>query len=296
MKLQLSLKGSAEPFINYLKSYQRIRESLLLEIDTERKAFVAKTFTEDKSAIRFASLSFEDAKMIVVEDPDEANRNGARINVGIFIKLKQFINIISRVADDKDSEGNSVFDVVINYDALVDQKNPNNVEFVASDISFVSSILKMRMNGFRTADLKYLPDDVFLSDVFNVNDPVTIEISPNTVNSIQKTSEIVSMDPRKDSMVFYNEGNVLFVKDGGNGIDKEPNFVYRVGELSADPGYPVSIELRREKFIKMFDKNTETMKVIIGQRDEDGKNVVDRLLFDSTESTTKIVIAGVRDH
>ena len=68
MKLKLNLSGSAEPLINYLKSYLRIRDSLLLEIDTEKRAFVAKTFTDDRSAVRFASLMFDDAAITVVSD------------------------------------------------------------------------------------------------------------------------------------------------------------------------------------------------------------------------------------
>ena len=52
MLLKLNLNGSAEPFISYLKNYLRIRESLLLEIDTKTRAFVAKTYTEDKSSVR----------------------------------------------------------------------------------------------------------------------------------------------------------------------------------------------------------------------------------------------------
>jgi hypothetical protein len=91
MTLKLNLNGSAEPFISYLKSYLRIRESLLLEIDTNIRAFVAKTFTEDKSSIRFSSIMFDDANVSIVSDDGEQERNGTRIKVGILIQLKKFI-------------------------------------------------------------------------------------------------------------------------------------------------------------------------------------------------------------
>ena len=200
MTLKLNLNGSADPFINYLKSYLRIRESLLLEIDTNLRAFVAKTFTEDKSSIRFSSISFNDANVSIVSDNGEDERNGSRIKVGILIQLKKFIQIVERLGSDVNEKGESNFNIEIDYEPF-QNTNDKSVDFVTTSISFNSEILKMRMDGFRISELTYLSDDTFKSVVFNATDAVSIEISASTINSIIKTSDIVKIDVRKDALV-----------------------------------------------------------------------------------------------
>ena len=292
MTLKLNLNGSADPFINYLKSYLRIRESLLLEIDTNLRAFVAKTFTEDKSSIRFSSISFNDANMSIVSDNGEDERNGSRIKVGILIQLKKFIQIVERLGSDVNEKGESNFNIEIDYEPF-QNTNDKSVDFVTTSISFNSEILKMRMDGFRISELTYLSDDTFKSVVFNATDAVSIEISASTINSIIKTSDIVKIDVRKDALVFYNEDKILYVKDRGVGSDKKSNFVYKIGELDTEPLYPINIPLTRDRFLKMLDKSDENFKIIIGKNTIDGS--VDRVLFDAVNSTTKIVIAAMNE-
>ena len=292
MTLKLNLNGSADPFINYLKSYLRIRESLLLEIDTNLRAFVAKTFTEDKSSIRFSSISFNDANVSIVSDNGEDERNGSRIKVGILIQLKKFIQIVERLGSDVNEKGESNFNIEIDYEPF-QNTNDKSVDFVTTSISFNSEILKMRMDGFRISELTYLSDDTFKNVVFNATDAVSIEISSSTINSIIKTSDIVKIDVRKDALVFYNEDKILYVKDRGVGSDKKSNFVYKIGELDTEPLYPINIPLTRDRFLKMLDKSDENFKIIIGKNTIDGS--VDRVLFDAVNSTTKIVIAAMNE-
>ena len=292
MTLKLNLNGSADPFINYLKSYLRIRESLLLEIDTNLRAFVAKTFTEDRSSIRFSSISFDDANVSIVSDNGEEERNGSRIKVGILIQLKKFIQIVERLGSDVNEKGESNFNIEIDYEPF-QNTNDKSVDFVTTSISFNSEILKMRMDGFRISELTYLSDDTFKSVVFNATDAVSIEISASTINSIIKTSDIVKIDVRKDALVFYNEDKILYVKDRGVGSDKKSNFVYKIGELDTEPLYPINIPLTRDRFLKMLDKSDENFKIIIGKNTIDGS--VDRVLFDAVNSTTKIVIAAMNE-
>lgn len=292
MTLKLNLNGSADPFINYLKSYLRIRESLLLEIDTNLRAFVAKTFTEDRSSIRFSSISFDDANVSIVSDNGEDERNGSRIKVGILIQLKKFIQIVERLGSDVNEKGESNFNIEIDYEPF-QNTNDKSVDFVTTSISFNSEILKMRMDGFRISELTYLSDDTFKNYVFNATDAVSIEISSSTINSIIKTSDIVKIDVRKDALVFYNEDKILYVKDRGVGSDNKYNFVYKIGELDTEPLYPINIPVTRDRFLKMLDKSDENFKIIIGKNTIDGS--VDRVLFDAVNSTTKIVIGSMNE-
>ena len=293
MLLKLKLIGSVEPLANYLKSYARIRESLLLEIDTQKKAFVAKTFTEDHSAIRFASLSFEDANIVIVSDDGETERAGARIKVGILIQFKKFIQMVERFGSDVNSEGKCDFEINVSYEPALNKDK--KLEYVSSQVQFNSDILKMKMNGFRISELTYLSDDVFINNIFNVSDPVSVRLDSSMISNIVKTSGIIAVDSRKDALVFFNEGKVLNVCDTFD--DKNgPNFVYRIGEMDFTPEYPIEIAINREKFIKMLDKGDDTYNIIIGKYTVNGSNSVDRVLFDSVTSATKIIIAGLKDN
>ena len=153
----------------------------------------------------------------------------------------------------------------------------------------------MRMDGFRISELTYLSDETFKNVVFNVTDAVSIEISASTINSIIKTSEIVKIDVRKDALVFYNDEKTFYVKDRGIGSEKKSNFIYKIGELDSEPLYPINIPITRDRFIKMLDKTDENFKIIIGKNIIEGDGSVDRVLFDSVSSTTKIVIAAMNE-
>jgi hypothetical protein len=252
------------------------------------KVFVAKIFTKDRSAIRFSSISFEDCSISIVSD-NSKDRGANRIKVGILIQLSKFIKIIERLGADVDKENNSNFIIRIEYDSLVSN---GNTDYIATLIAFENSYLKMKMDGFKLSELFYLPDDKFKNDIFNVDDPVILSLSADTVTSVIKATDIVKVDPLADVVRFYVEDKDVFVCDTPNTDDaKEPNFVYKLGTLEADPGYPISAVILREKFIQMVDKGDKGCKLILGHRKNSmGEYMVDRILFDSEDGMTKVVI------
>ena len=108
------------------------------------------------------------------------------------------------------------------------------------------------------------------------------------------------MDARKDTLVFYVDGTDLYVKDylgkDEKGNDKPANFIYKIGTLAEKPDYEIRAAIFREKFIQMMDKTDDTYNIILGRRKtQDGEYVVDRILFDSTTSTTKVVISIINE-
>ena len=293
MHLKLTLNGSVDPFVNYLKNFAKIRPSLLIEIDTKLKAFVAKTFSEDRASIRFSANSYDACNVTITSHENEKELGDNRIKTGILIQLPKLIKIVERFGSDLDDKGNSNFDIDVDYDIL--KNSDNSSDFVATSISFSSSLLKMKMDGFRISELKYLDDDTFNNRVFNVQDPVSFEASPTVISSIIKTSDIIKVDPRKDTLVFYVDGKDVYVKDT-NDKKKAPNFVYKIGHLEQDPGYAIQVSIFREKFIQMMDKTDETFKIILGRRMLDATNYdVDRILFDSLTTPTKVVISRINE-
>lgn len=294
MHLKLTLNGSVDPFVNYLKNFAKIRPSLLIEIDTNNKpCFIAKTFSEDRAAVRFSAVDFETCNMVISEHDGEKELGTNRIKVGILIQLPKLIKIVERFGEIKDDSGNSSFDIKLDYDVLKNQDGTS--DYVATSISFISSVLKMKMDGFRISELKYLSDETFNNVVFNVHDPVDFEITPNVITSIIKTSDIIKVDPRKDALVFYVDGLDVYVKDTYD-KKKAPNFIYKIGQLSQKPDYDIHVSIFREKFIQMMDKTDETFKVMLGRtKNTDGSYDVDRILFDSLSTRTGIVISRINE-
>lgn len=292
MKLKLDLKGDITPFSSFLKTFAKVRSSLLLEIDTNQKAFISKVFSEDRASVLYSAISFEDCNMTVVSHDGEKELGKNRIKAGILIQLPKFIKIVERLGADLDKDGNSDFSININYDIL--NNSDGSVDYVVTSIVFISSLLKMKMDGFRISELKYLSDDIFNNVVFNVQDQYSFDLTPATISTIIKTSDIVKVDPRRDTLVFFVDGKDVFVKDLVPN-DKQPNFVYQIGTLEEKPDYEIRIPIFREKFIQMMDKSTETYKVIMGRRKDGPNYVVDRILFDSENSQTKVVISKVNE-
>jgi len=292
MHLKLTLNGSVDPFVNYLKNFAKIRPSLLIEIDTKLNAFVAKTFSEDRASVRFSAIPFADCNMTVTAHENEKELGDNRIKTGILIQLPKLIKIVERFGSDVDDKGNSNFDIDVDYDILKNQDN--STDFVATSISFTSNILKMKMDGFRISELKYLDDKTFNDRVFNLQDPVSFEISPAIISSIIKTSDIIKVDPRKDTLVIYVDGTDVYVKDTAE-KNKQPNFVYKIGTLESKPDYSIQVSIFREKFIQMMDKSDENFKVILGRTKVGDSYDEDRILFDSLSSSTKVVISRINE-
>lgn len=292
MHLKLNLNGSVDPFVNYLKNFAKIRPSLLIEIDTNERAFVAKTFTEDRGSVRFSAIGFNKCNMTIVENTGENTIGTERIKAGILIQLPRLIKIIEQFGANLDKDGNATFDITFEYDALVNKKG--TTDYVVTMITFASKSLKMKLDGFRISEFSYLSDEKFNNIVFNVQDAVKFKFTSDMISSIIKTSDIVKLDGKKDALTFYVDGNNLYVKDL---VSKgESNFVYLLGTLPDTVDYTISATVFREKFIQMMDKSNENYDIILGRRPTaDGKYVVDRILFDSNDSNTKIVISIVNN-
>ena len=179
------------------------------------------------------------------------------------------------------------------YDVVYDKAlRPGN--FLRRPIRFFGSVPDGTAY-VHSAISTYLDDDTFNNKVFNVQDSVSFEASPAVISSIIKTSDIIKVDPRKDALVFYVDGTDVYVKDT---IDKKkaPNFVYKIGHLAQDPGYAIQVSIFREKFIQMMDKTDETFKIILGRKMlDDTKYDVDRILFDSLTTPTKVVISRINE-
>lgn len=283
MKLTLKCNGSSEPFLTYLKKFGKLRKSLLLEIDPNSKMFVSKSYAEDRSVVRYSSLSFDDANFEIYEHSDIVD--GARIKLGIVVTLDKFIKILDRF--------NSEFFITFVFDVL---ETDNGNDYVCQSVDFKSKDLKMRLLGSKISEFHYLSDDVFNNNIFKVYESVTIHVGSDVLQNIIKTSDIVASDPKKDALIFYTNSNGFYVKDrvGRNedGTDKESNFEYCITNEVVLPNYEIRLPISRERIVQVLSTADEDFNIILGK---DVNGGLTRILFNSVSDNTKIVISTLNE-
>lgn len=298
MHLKLNLNGSVEPLSKFLKNFEKIKPSLLLEIDTINRAFIAKTFSVDRGSVRYSAIPFDKCNISVAEHVGAEELGENRIRAAIFMELPKFIRVLNRFALELDEQKNPNFTITFDYDKMeVDEgKNGINTIFATTCTTFVSKSLKMKINGYRVKELRYLSDEKFFKGVFSVEDPVSLELPAQTIASIINTSDIMKIDPSKDALMFYVDETNVYVRDyercDENGVATPPNFEYNIGTVPATT-YPISATINRERFIQMLGKTDENFKIILGRRVNKvtGNYEVDRILFESMDSPARVAIS-----
>jgi hypothetical protein len=284
MKLILKSNNSTEALSSYLKKFTKLRKSLLLEIDPFEQKFVAKSFSEDHSVVRYSALTFSDANFEVVSCDDMSYKQ--RIKLGMTVNLDKFIKIIDR------------FDSNYNLSFSFQQVNlpDGTVDYHCDNVYFDSNVLKMKVNGSKITDFQHLTDEVFNTKVFNVNSPINIPVSSDTIQNILKTADIVSVDIKKDSLVFFTRNSSLYVKDytglDGNGVEKEPNFEYCILTDANAINYDFRLPISRERIVQVLTDSKEDYTIIVGK---DVTDEVSRIMFSSNNSDTKIVVSRLND-
>ena len=269
MELKLKSVSDTSLFIDWLKKFNKMTNSILLEIDPNNKCFISKTFTPDKACIRYSKISFEDCGL-EIESYDDKVSNDKRIMLGILLVLPKFIKII-------ESYSNENFYIIIEYDNI---KNLENYDVVATSISFKSDHLKMKIDGFKISEFKYLDDNIFFNKIHVANNPIKVSLSDEVIKNIIKFSGVNATDDRSDQLVFFNQ-----VEDGKSYLsvrDESKSFEYKLNEI--DSKYDFSMPIFRSKFLLVMKDMSEPFILTIG----DSK---DRILLDSEVSDTKMIIS-----
>ena len=293
LKLQIS-GGNASGLITYLENYAKIRQSLLLEIDVENKCFVAKGLVDDRSAIRYSSLNFEDTNIQIVSAPENIN---SRIQVGILSNLDKFIKIVKRF-DTYLAAEDAVVNIIVKFDYAFNDKKDEVL--AATMISFKTKQLSMKFDCFKVSEFCSLPDSEFFNKIFHVTNEIRFPLTVDTIKNIVSTSDIVSMNARGDILIFEINNNQVSVMDklvktddNGN-IIQEPSFSLNIASLETSSSNEIYVPIRRETFIKMMGKADSNYEVIIGYHLlPDGSSTINRVLFESVTANTKVVISSV---
>ena len=298
MEIQFKATGAAAGFETWLNAFKSVSPSLLIEIDTVKGEFIAKSPSEEKTVVKYGHINFEDAgfevlKMkdaegndITIDEWNEQFAQNRRILFGINEMLPKFISVVSTF------NGASEYKATFKF-AEIDN-DAYGKEFATTRVEFKSVALTMRVGGADISEFKKrISDDIFFNKVSVVEKPMEFELDLDVVKSLVSVSSILSADPKKDIMDFKT------VKDGDSWtlhvVDHtDASYDYIIAYLSAGSDVePVEtlIPVNRNNFILSTKSDIDNEKVIISGTPNDG-TLPGKVRLDCGEFIT--TIASVR--
>lgn len=270
MEIQFQSTGNTSGFATWLKGFKEMSNTLLIEIDTTGKQFVSKTFTQDKTVVKFGRASFDEAGLEVVflkgkdqkkMTAEEWEQSGEqrRILFGIYDSLDRFIKVVDLFS------GSENFKFTLKF-SDVDGK------FITSKAEFKSLTLNMKVDGsdISNSEFKEISDEQFMNGIAAMENPMKFNVNIDVIKMLLNVSNIYSTDAKKDVIMFSSK------KDGDawtlHAIDHNSgSFDYIVAYLSADAQNPVEtlLPVIRNNFILAtksdIDNATITLSGLEGQ-------------------------------
>ena len=270
MEIQFQSTGNTSGFATWLKGFKEMSNTLLIEIDTTGKQFVSKTFTQDKTVVKFGRASFDEAGLEVVflkgkdqkkMTAEEWEQSGEqrRILFGIYDSLDSFIKVVDLFS------GSENFKFTLKF-SDVDGK------FITSKAEFKSLTLNMKVDGsdISNSEFKEISDEQFMNGIAAMENPMKFNVNIDVIKMLLNVSNIYSTDAKKDVIMFSSK------KDGDawtlHAIDHNSgSFDYIVAYLSADAQNPVEtlLPVIRNNFILAtksdIDNATITLSGLEGQ-------------------------------
>lgn len=252
-KIEFSAKN-VKPFASWLSRFSSVDNSLLLEIDEENANFVAKTYNEERSVVKFSEIPFDEAGLLLKARPE---LNGKRVKVGLYN--------ISRLIKVMDQFGTDSFDITFNYDEILGDA----VEYAGITILLKNKNLKMTIDCTSLNIFKYISDSLFNTAISKVEK--VIDMFDLSKDDIEKINSLSKLDSDYKYLAFSRNNGI---KVCGKTFDL-------LLQEDTESSVISSIDIFKEQFEKI---DVESYKVVMGE---------DRLVFRSTVSNTVVTVSMV---
>ena len=272
--------GPIDKLVEWLERFKGeiSKDSLIIEVDPKAQLFISKTYSDDKSLVRYSQISFAEANLEIKKQSEES---GQRILIGIYMILPKFIDAIKTFAT-SDS-----FTFSVDYDI---QTVAGAEKWCAITINLKSKSLKMKIPGssIGAVEMNPLSDETFMKRVWVAPDPVSATVSAELLKNLVAISKIfASSEKKKNLMEFYtkqlDDGTYMFVKDP----DQE-TYDYQLCKIDdGSSESPVALPIYREKLLLSVDNAFDETKFIIST------STPNRLLIELKGGNTKTIIARV---
>ena len=254
MELVFKNSGPTTGFSNWLKSFQDIQSSILIECDLTEEFFVSKGFDGNHTIIKYGKVSFDNAgfELLYIKD-NEGNtytreewvsKYTERIKIGIFLILNKFIKVVETFSE-------TDYKLSIQFDVF---NNGNTDEFHAQFINFKSKSLKMKVKDCNISEFEQLSDELFFTRINVLNDAMSFEVSVDAIKNLSAISSVFTNDPKRDIIKFYTKIDedtnkyALYAYDQSN-----ESYDYLLGYLKDGTGVDAVISIYRLNFFSAIN-------------------------------------------
>lgn len=282
--------GSIANFVEWVERFKGeiSKDSLIIEIDSVSKMFVSKTFSGDKSLVRYSRISFADAGLELDESKFNADVfGGKRVLVGIFVILPKFIEVL------KTFETAEKFTLEI--ETTESDVKEIGKQWCATSITLKTTkpkklTMKIPGSSLNAVEMTPLSDETFDTKVWVAPNPISIKVSGDELKNLVSISEIfLHAEKLKNLIEFYTTTNedgarVLMARDPSQGTyDRELGIIEDTSTMEKD----ISISIYRERFLlavkNAFDETTISIST----------SNANRVLIQLGEGDTKTIIGRV---
>jgi len=239
----------------WLKRFSLIDKTLLLEIDQATSTFIAKTYNEERSVVKMSSIKFDEAGLTAKVSADPK-----RVKVGIYN--------ISHLTKIMDQFNDVEFSIVVEYQELV---NEENTQYAGEKLLLKNKSLKMSVDCTSLNIFKYIPDDLFKTQIATIEAVGKFEL---TKANIEKINTLNNLDDVDEKCMIFTMGEKKTIVSGKTyELVIEENSVKDISSLSIFKDQYSAIDI-------------ENYDVDLGE---------DRLVFKSKDSDTTTVISKAED-
>jgi hypothetical protein len=240
---------NVKPFTNWLKKFASIEKSLLIEVDEENKCFIAKSYNEEKSVVKYSKISFIDAGFSIKKE----SKDPKFIKVGIYS--------IPRVIKSLDHFLSGEFSFSIQYEEILEGEDKN---LAGTALLIKSSSLKVKIECTSLNIFKYISDDLFISKISAAEAITEFEL-PDIF--IEKINSLCDLDKEYKFLEFLIKDKKVFVRGktfelgiADNSDEKGMISVYK-DQFDKIDIETYNIQFAEEKLV-FHSKDSETIIVI----------------------------------
>ena len=299
MNIIFETEGSSTALKTWMQAFSDIDDSLLVEIDLSKRLFIAKSFTADKTIVKYGQISFERCNIkvlsITTDDGKELTTEefaaaypGKRVYMGFLHNIKDVIEQIDFYSTEK------TYKIIVRFSEV--NCDRDGVLFVAHKVEFKSPDYNILAPVYNISEfnLSILNDDVFFNRVAAIPEPVTFELSEKTSAMLVKASSLHSKDAKRDIIKFVTSdenGWCLRAKDHTSGI-YDCTLSHKVKDSTVQP-IEIVAPITRQNFLfaNKGDRGDSTTYITLSA-DREVQN--GRLKIVSADGDFTSVVANVR--
>ena len=224
MQLEFTV-NNISTFSNWLKRFSSIDKSLLLEVDLETKQFIAKTYNEERSVVKFSSIRFNDIGF----DLKTKNLPAGRIHVGLYDTVK-IVKTFSQFSEN--------FSLIIKYDNI---EGNDDTKLIGKQLLLKNDTIKV---GFECTSLNifnYIKDKVFTDVICKVDPLLTFDLKTEDYIKISNLSDLDKEYKRIDFRATNSEISL-----------RSKSFELKLGICNSEK---VSLPILKDQFEKVDPEN-----------------------------------------